>query len=102
MKIDKDRMSALKSLTTTSSQGPWKHNKGRVTTESGQLVAYVCEPSKAPDFQQVANGEFIAEIHNNAAQLLTIISDQQWTIKRLVSRVLKLESEVYENQSADL
>ena len=97
MTIAKDRMFALGSLTATSTQEPWRYSKGRVTDKGGQVIAYICDPSADPDFQQETNGELIAEIRNNAAQILTIISNQQWTIERLQARVLRLESELYQD-----
>lgn len=95
MKIDKDRMFALGCLRVTATPEPWRYMEGCVKDSQDQVIAYVCTPNVEPDFQQAANGEFIAAIRNAAAELMQTLAEQQGIIERLRSRVIGLEARVY-------
>ena len=100
--MDKDQTSTLLRLEEVATQGTWRFVADRLVDERGRVVAFLCEPGHEPTFQQVVDGEFIAEIRNLTIQLFPVISGQEQTIsgqretiERLRSRILRLEGELY-------
>jgi hypothetical protein len=93
--MSREKLFALGSLAKTATPEPWSYADGCVRDSNGQIIACICEPSATPGFQQEADGEFIAEVRNNATQLILTISTQQGIIERLQARVLRLEAKLY-------
>lgn len=95
MKIDRDRVNVISCLQLTATPEPWRYDEGCVKDKKDKVVAYVCDPDSEPDFQQIANGEFIAAIRNAAGELVQTVKEQQGVIERLRARVIRLEEKVY-------
>jgi hypothetical protein len=97
MRIDKDRLNYLYALQVAATEHQWDYSNGCVKTERDKIIAYICQPEEKPDFQQEADGEFIAGIRNLAPELLEELSRLREVNERLVKRILRLEEKLYDN-----
>jgi hypothetical protein len=95
MRIDKRRLTLLSTLQVTATKHKWNYYQGHLRTEQDKIVAYVCNPDEKPNFEQEADGEFIACIRNIAPELIEELLTLQQVNERLVKRVLRLEKELY-------
>jgi hypothetical protein len=95
MRIDKKRLNLVSTLEVSATEYKWNYCQGHIKTEQDKIVAYVCHPDDKPNFQQEADGEFIACIRNIAPELMEELSTLRQVNERLVKRVLRLEEELY-------
>lgn len=95
MDIERERVNAFRNLTASVTGGAWVYSEGVVMTRRGEFIARVGSGDGEPTFQDEANGEFIAEARNVAPYLLSRVFELQELVKRLSSRVRRLESQVY-------
>ena len=95
MEVDKQILESLSILASSVTPGAWVFVEGEIMSGGGNIVARIGPDSESLSQQQVADGEFIASLRNTAPYLLSTIRDLREVNGRLITRVSRLESELY-------
>jgi hypothetical protein len=95
MDVDPVLLRALATLEQSATDGPWRHQDGRILAARGRLVAVVGSPDRLQTQIESADAELIVGLRNAGAELIEEIWHLQGVIDRLIARVRRLEGELY-------